>query len=82
MKIFKNWKENDVASFLMFLAIETKKQKRKMREYYKKVTSDADPNMIHIYHVQQGYAVEASTIYILAKESFGFTNRKNKKNDN
>lgn len=79
MKIFNEWKENDISSFIVFLARESKRQKNKMREYGKKANDSSDLNMIDIYNIQKGMAVEADMIYTLAKMTFNFDKRKNKK---
>lgn len=76
MKIFKDWKENDVPSFVMFLAKEAQRQKRRMRYYYEKLSKDGEVNSFNIYHVQQGFAAEAMTLFAVAKSNFGFDKRK------
>lgn len=76
MKIFKEWKQNDIVSFVMFLAKEAQRQKRRMRFYYEKFAKDGEVNSFNIYHVQQGFAAEASTLFIVAKCHFGFDKRK------
>jgi len=78
MKIFNDWKENDVSSFIVFLARESRRHKTKMREYNNKL-KDGDPEIVHMYHLQQGMAVEADMIYTLAKMTFNFDKRKEKK---
>lgn len=75
MKIFNDWKENDVSSFIVFLARELRRHKTKMREYNNKL-KDGDPEIAHMYHLQQGMAVEAAMIYTLAKMTFNFDKRK------
>lgn len=76
MKIFKDWKENDIASFVMFLAKEAQRQKRRMRYYYQKFAKDGEVNSMNVYQIQQGQAVEADTLLIIAKEHFNFHKRK------
>jgi hypothetical protein len=76
MKIFKNWKSQDVSSFIIFLAKETQRQKKKMRNLYKRLNENAEAEIIHTYHVQQGIAVEADTIFTLAKAAFKVEDRK------
>lgn len=46
-----------------------------MREYNNKL-KDGDPEIVHMYHLQQGMAVEAAMIYTLAKMTFNFDKRK------
>ena len=77
MKIFNEWKENDVSSFIVFLARETRRHKAKMREYNSKL-KDGDPEIVYMYHLQQGMAAEADMIYTLAKMTFNFDKRKEK----
>lgn len=77
MKIFKDWKENDIPSFIMFLAREAQRQKRKMRYYYQKFAKDGEIDSMDVYQIQQGHAVEADTLFLIAKEHFNFDKRKN-----
>jgi hypothetical protein len=60
----------------MFLAKEAQRQQSKLMNINKYFTVDAEVDFIHILHVQQGLAAEASTLFIVAKDHFGFTNRK------
>jgi hypothetical protein len=76
MKIFKDWKENDIPSFVMFLAKEAQRQKRRMRYYYEKFAKDGEVNSMNVYQIQQGQAVEADTLFTIAKEHFHFHKRK------
>ena len=76
MKIFKDWQGDKAASFVMFLAKEAQRQQNKLRNINKYFTVDAEVDFIHILHVQQGLAAEASTLFIVAKDHFGFTDRK------
>ena len=76
MKIFKDWKENDVPSFVMFLAKEAQRQKRRMRAYHQRFMKDGEVNSMNVYQIQQGQAVEADTLFIIAKEHFHFHERK------
>ena len=75
VKIYTNWKQNDIASFVMFIAKEAQRQKRKLRAYYKQSTKDKE-HYSYIYHIQQGVAREAETLYNVAKDHFDFHNRK------
>lgn len=77
MKIFKKWDENEKASFIMFLAKETQRQKRKLRTLHRHFNIHLEIDYVHTLHIQQGVAAEASTIYSIAKDHFGFSNRKN-----
>lgn len=79
MKVFKDWKENDTNSFVMFLAKEAQRQKRRMRYYHEKFAKEGEANAMNMYHVQQGFAAEADTLLTIAKEHFGFNERKDKK---
>jgi len=76
MKVFKDWQGDKAASFVMFLAKEAQRQQSKLMNINKYFTVDAEVDFIHILHVQQGLAAEASTLFIVAKDHFGFTNRK------
>lgn len=76
MKIYKDWKENDIPSLVMFLAKEAQRQKRRMRYYYEKLSKDGEVNSFNIYHVQQGFAAEAMTLFTVVKEHFNFHKRK------
>ena len=78
MKIFKDWEGNKEASFVMFLAKEAQRQQSKLRYINKYFTVDAEVDFIHMLHVQQGMAAEASTLFMIAKDHFGFTDRKKK----
>lgn len=76
MKVFKDWQGDKAASFVMFLAKEAQIQQSKLMNINKYFTVDAEVDFIHILHVQQGLAAEASTLFIVAKDHFGFTDRK------
>jgi hypothetical protein len=76
MKVFKDWQGDKAASFVMFLAKEAQRQQSKLMNINKYFTVDAEVDFIHILHVQQGLAAEASTLFIVAKDHFGFTDRK------
>lgn len=77
MKIFNSWKENDISSFIIFLAKESQRQKRKMRDYYKKFQNDGEPKFANIYHIHQGCAIQADMAFTMAKLTFKFDKRKN-----
>jgi hypothetical protein len=77
MKIFKDWKENDISSFVIFLAKESQRQKKKMREYYKRFSNEGEVELAHIYHIQQGCAIQADMAYTMAKITFNLDKRKN-----
>lgn len=76
MKIFKDWEGDKTASFVMFLAKEARKQQTKLRNINKYFTVDAEVDFIHMLHVQQGMAAEANTLFGIAKDHFGFIDRK------
>ncbi len=76
MKVFKDWQGDKAASFVMFLAKEAQRQQSKLMYINKYFTVDAEVDFIHILHVQQGLAAEASTLFMVAKDHFGFTDRK------
>ncbi len=76
MKVFKDWQGDKAASFVMFLAKEAQRQQSKLMYINKYFTVDAEVDFVHILHVQQGLAAEASTLFIVAKDHFGFTDRK------
>jgi len=76
MKIFKKWDEDKNASFVVFLAKETQRQKRKLRNLHKRFNTQSKIEHVHLLSVQQGVASEANTIYTIAKDHFGFSNRK------
>ena len=76
MKIFNDWQGDKTASFVMFLARESQRQKRKLRSLHKYFNKQSEVELVHIFHVQQGLAAEASTMYLIAKDHFGFTDRK------
>jgi hypothetical protein len=76
MKVFKDWQGDKAASFVMFLAKEAQRQQSKLMYINKYFTVDAEADFIHILHVQQGLAAEASTLFMVAKDHFGFTDRK------
>lgn len=82
MKIFKDWKENDVSSFVIFLAKESQRQKRKMREYYKRLSNDGEVELANVYHIQQGCAIQADMAYTIAKITFKFDKRKYEQQNN
>ena len=76
MKTFKEWDKDEKTSFVMFLAKETQRQKRKLRTLHKHFNIQSEIDCVHSLHVQQGIAAEANTIYSIAKDHFGFSNRK------
>jgi hypothetical protein len=79
MKVFKDWKENDISSFVMYLAKECLRQRRKMAEYYKKYAENIDPqnDNSYIYLIQKGCVLQADMNYVMAKATFKFDKRKN-----
>jgi len=76
MKIFNDWDGNQQTSFVMFLARESHRQKRKLQNLYKQFGEQSEVECVHMFHVQQGLAAEASTLYSIAKDHFGFSKRK------
>lgn len=78
MKIFRDWEGDKVTTFVMFLAKEARRQQTKLRNVNKYFTVDAEVDFVHVLHVQQGMAAEASTLFMIAKEHFGFADRKKK----
>lgn len=76
MKIFKDWEGDKATSFVMFLAKETKRQKQRMRDINSRFTLDAEIDFAHLLHVQQGVAAQSDTLFSIAKEHFGFLDRK------
>lgn len=77
MKIFKDWKPNDISSFVIFLAKESQRQKRNMRDYHKRFFNQGEAQLSNIYHIHQGCAIQADMAYTMAKITFGFDKRKN-----
>jgi len=76
MKIFKNWKEGDIPSFVMFLAKEAQRQKRRMRHYHQRLAKQGETDSINAYQTQQGQAAEADMLFVIAKDHFNFHKRK------
>lgn len=78
MKIFKDWNGDEKSSFVMFLAKENQRQKRKLRNINKYFNVQSEVDLQYIINVQRGQAIESSAIFMLAKDHFGFSDRKNK----
>ncbi len=76
MKIFTNWKENVIPSFVMFLAREARRQKSRLRYYYERFAKNGEMDLMSIYQIQQGQTIEAVTMFIVAKEHFNLHKRK------
>ncbi len=76
MKIFKDWEGDKTSSFVMFLAKEAQRQRRKLFTVNKDFKLSAEVDYVHMLHVHQGLAAEANTLFLIAKDHFGFSDRK------
>jgi hypothetical protein len=76
MKIFKDWENNDIGSLVIFLGKENIRQKRKMRNLYKKFYKEGNVDLANQYYIQQGITMEADTIFTIVKLNFNLDKRK------
>ena len=77
MKIYKKWNgEDDVSTFVMFMAKELQGQKRKFRSYQAKLKDDVYGEYARIFQIQKGIVVEIDKMYEAAKAHFKIDLRK------
>ena len=78
MKLYKKWDGDDsVSSFVMFMAKELQRQKRKFRSYQEKLKDDAYGEYARIFNIQKGVVSEIDMMYKMAKTHFKIDLRKN-----
>jgi hypothetical protein len=76
MKVFKDWENNDIGSLVIFLGKENIRQKRRMRNLYKKFHKEGNIDLANQYYIQQGIVMEADTIFTIVKLNFNLDKRK------
>lgn len=81
MKIYNKWDgEDNVSSFIMFMAKELQRQKRKFRSYQKRLNDDVYGEYARIFQIQKGIVAEINMLYEAAKAHFKIDLRKNCEN--
>ena len=78
MKIFKDWNNKPIESFVVFLGKDVAAQKRRIKKLYKLYKDHGDIEAIKQYATQLGAAMQTNTLYEIAKHHFDLDSFKRK----
>lgn len=70
MKIFNDWDNNKIGSYVIFLGKEARNHCRRMRSLYNEYIKSGDIEALKHYTVQCGSAMQTKSLFAIAKYHF------------
>lgn len=70
MKVFKDWDNNKIGSFVIFLGKEARDHSRRMRNFFNDYRKSGSIDALKQYTTQCGSAMQTRSLFAIAKYHF------------